>query len=53
MVGAASLFVLVFLLGVGGSLLLYLFVREERDWDAMDRDAAEATARRDRGGDDR
>ena len=52
MSAAASLFVLVFLVGVGGSLLLYLFVREERNWDAMDRETAEASARRD-GSEDR
>ena len=42
-----GLLVVVLLIGVGGSLLLYRFVREERDWDSMDREAAEETARRD------
>jgi len=47
MAGEALLFGLVFLVGAGGSLLLYLFVREERNWEAMDRETAEAAARRD------
>jgi hypothetical protein len=53
MTGAAWLFVLVVLLGIGGSLLLYPFVREERNWDAMDRETAERTARRDGGDENR
>jgi hypothetical protein len=47
MSAVAAVFLLVLLVGIGGSLLLYLFVREERNWDAMDRETAEASARRD------
>jgi len=48
MAGEALLLVVVLLIGVAGSLLLYLFVRAERDWERMDRETGEAAARRDR-----
>jgi len=44
---AAGLFAVFLLVGVGGALLLYLFVREEGNWDSMARGDAEETARRD------
>jgi hypothetical protein len=44
----AGVVVLVFLVGVGAPLVLYALVRAEHDQrEAMDREAAERTARRD------